>query len=100
MIFVLQYSNLPLKYAPIKCIPGKCTISLTKIRVHNLLFEHVMQSHLPRMHEFFMLDIRCQFVNVLLKGLKQLLQFIIHMSSFRLTIGAKQLVFDVEDSDV
>ena len=71
---------------------------LTKIRVCILLFEYVMQSRLSRMHEFFMLDIKCQFVDVLLKRLKRSSQFIIHMSSFRLNIGAKQLVVDVEDN--
>ena len=45
---------------------------------------------------FFTLDIQCQFVNVSLKLLKQLLQFIIHMSNYHLNIGAKQLVVDVE----
>ena len=51
------------------------------------------------MHEFFMLDIQCQFVNVLLKCLKRSSQFIIHMfDNFRLKIGTKQLVVNVEDS--
>ena len=59
-----------------------------------------MQSDLPRMHEFFRTDIQCQFVNVSLKRLKWLLQFIIHMSSFHLNIGAKQFVADVEDNVV
>ena len=68
---------------------------LTKIRVRILLFEHVMQSHLPRMHEFFKLDIQCQFVNV---SLKRSSPFIVHLSNFRLNIGAKQLVINVEDS--
>jgi len=70
----------------------------TKIRVFILLFDYVMHSRLSRMHEFFMLDIKCQFVDVLLKRLKRSSQFIIHMSSFRLNIGAKQLVVDVEDN--
>ena len=49
-----------------------------------------MQSHLPRMHEFFELDIKCLFVNVSLKRLKRSSHFIIHLFSFRLNIGAKQ----------
>ena len=53
-----------------------------------------------RMHEFFTLDNQCQFVNVLPKYLKQSLQFIIHLSNFRLNIGAQQLVVDVEDNVV
>ena len=57
-----------------------------------------MQSHLLRMHEFFTLDIQCQFVNVLLKRLEQPSQFIVHMSSFYLKIVAKQMVVNVEDS--
>ena len=57
-----------------------------------------MQSHLLRMHEFFTLDIQCQFVNVLLKRLEQPSQFIVHMSSFCLKIVAKQMVVNVEDS--
>ena len=73
---------------------------LTNIRVHALLFEHVMQSHLLGMLEFFTFDIQCQFVNVSLKRLKRSLQFIINLSNFRLNIEAKQLVVDVEDSDV
>ena len=56
-----------------------------------------MQSHLPRMHEFFTIIIQCQFINVPLKHLKQSLQFIIHMFNFRLNIRAKQLVVNVED---
>ena len=36
-------------------------------------------------------------VNNSLKRLKQLLEFIIHLSNFRLNIGAKQSVIDVED---
>ena len=47
-----------------------------------------------------MLDIQCQFVNVSLKRLKRSSEFIIHLSSFRLNIGEKQLVVDVEDNDV
>ena len=35
------------------------------------MFEHVMQSHLTRMHDFFTLDILCQFVNISLKCLKR-----------------------------
>ena len=59
-----------------------------------------MQSHLLRTHEFFTLDIQCQFVNALLKCLKQLSQFIIDLSNFRLNIRAKQLVNDVDDNVV
>ena len=59
-----------------------------------------MQSHLPRMHEFFTLDIQCQFVNVSLKCLKQSSQFIMHLVSFHLNIGEKQPVVDVEDNVV
>ena len=62
------------------------------------MLEHVMQSNLSQMHEFCMLDIRCRFVNVSLKRLKRSSQFIIHMSSFRSNIGAKQLVVNVKDS--
>ena len=91
-----DYSNLPLKYASWL----KCTIFLTKIRVHTLLFEHVMQSHLPQIHEFFMLDIQCHFVNVSMKHLKWLLKFTIHLSNFCLNIRTKQLVIDVEDGVV
>ena len=62
------YSVLLLEYA--------CRLSvqffLTKVKLHTLLFEHVMQSHFPRMHEFLMLDIQCQFVYVSMKCLKQL----------------------------
>ena len=39
---VEKYSNLLLKCANFK----------EKIKVHALLFEHVMQNHLSRMHEF------------------------------------------------
>ena len=57
---VLLYSNLPLKYARIYVhIPIKCAILSTKIVVHALLSEHVMQSHLLRKHEFLTLDIQC-----------------------------------------
>ena len=52
------------------------------------------------MHEFFMLDIQCQFTNVLLERLKWSSQFIIHLSSFRLNIEAKQLVINAEDTIV
>jgi hypothetical protein len=38
-------------------------------RFYTLLFEHVIQSHCLQMREFLMLDIKCQFVNVLLKSL-------------------------------
>ena len=72
----------------------KCAISLTKNMVHTLLFEHVMQSHLPRMHAFFTLDIQCQVVNVSLQRLKRLAQFIIHLSNSYLNVEAKQLVVD------
>ena len=68
----------------------QCATFLTKIRVHTLLLEHVMHSHLLQMYEFFMLDIECQFVTVSLKRLKQLF-------TFHLNIVAKQLVVDVED---
>ena len=48
------YSNLPHKYAPVWVRnPVKCANFLTKIRVHTLLFEHVMHNHLSRMHAFF-----------------------------------------------
>ena len=57
-----------------------------------------MQSHMPWMHDFFTLDIHFQFVNVSLKHLKRSSQFIIHLFSFRLNIGAKQLVIDVKDN--
>ena len=43
------YSNLPLKYAS----RLRAQFFLTRIRVHTLLFEHVMWSHFPQMHEFF-----------------------------------------------
>ena len=59
-----------------------------------------MQSHLPWMHVIFMFDIHCQFVNISLKRLKPSSQFIIHLSNFRLNIGAKQLVIDVKDTRV
>ena len=60
-----------------------------------------MQSRLLWMCEFFTLDIQCQFVNVSSKRLKWLLQFIIYLvSDFRLNIGAKQSVVNVEDSFV
>ena len=49
------------------------------------------------MQGFLTLDIHCRFVNVLPKRLKQSSRFIIHLSSFRLNIGAKQLVVDVKD---
>ena len=49
------------------------------------------------MHELFTLNIHCQFVNVSLKRLKRSSQSIIHLSSFHLNIGAKQLVIDVEN---
>ena len=80
----------------------KCAIYLflTKIRVHTLLFEHVMHSHLPQMHEFYTLDIQCRFVNVSHKHLKRSSQYIIDMSNLCLNIGAKQLVVDVEDNVV
>ena len=52
------------------------------------------------MHEIFMFDIECQFVDVSLKRLQRLSQFTIHLSSFRLNVGAKQLVVNVEDSVV
>ena len=58
------------------------------------LFEHVMHSHLPWMHEFLMLYIHSRFVNVSLKRLKRSSQFIIPMFSFHLNIRAKQLVID------
>ena len=61
-----NYNVLPLKYAP----QSSAQFFLTKIEVHSLLFEHVMHSHFLRIHEFFTLDIQCQFVNVLLKCLK------------------------------
>ena len=50
------------------------------------------------MHEFFTLDIHCQFVSVSLKCLKRSSEFIIHLSNFRLNVGAKQLVVDVKVS--
>ena len=50
------------------------------------------------MHQFCTLDIHGQFVNVSLKCLKRSSQFIIHMSSFRSNIGAKQLVINVKVS--
>ena len=52
------------------------------------------------MPEFFTLDIQFQFVYVLLKRLKWSLQFIIHLFSFRLNIGAKQLVIDAKGSSM
>ena len=45
----------------------------------------------------FLYDVQCQFVDVSLKHLEQLAQFIIHLSGFRLNSIAKQLVVDVED---
>ena len=64
------------------------------------LFEHIMHSYLTWMHEIFTLYIHSQFVNVSLKRLKRSSQFIIHMLSFCLNIGAKQLVVDVNlDND-
>ena len=47
-----------------------------------------MQSHLPRMHESFTLDIQCQFVNVSRKHLKRSSQLIIHLSNFYLGVLA------------
>ena len=37
-----------------------------------------MQSHLPRMHKFFTCEIQCQFVDILLKRLKQMIVAIHH----------------------
>ena len=54
-----------------------------------------MQSDLPQMHDFFMLDIECEFVNVSLKCLKRSSLFTVNLSNFRLNVGAKQLVVDV-----
>ena len=68
--------------------------------VSTLLFEHVMNSHLLQKHEFSTLNIQCQFVNVSLKCLKRLPDFVIHMSSFRLNNGAKQSVVDVKDKEL
>ena len=73
---------------------------LIKIRVHTLFFKHIMHSQFLRMHDFFTLDIQCQFVNILLKRLKRLSHFIIHVSSVRLNIKAKQLVVDVKNNVV
>ena len=67
-------------------------------KIHTLLFEHVTQSQYPRMREILMFGIKCQFVNVSLKSLKQSPQFIIHLSSLCLNIGAKQSVVDIEDN--
>ena len=86
---IWNYSNLWLEYAPVEVrIPVKCANFLTEIKVDILLFEHVMQSHLPRMHDFFTLDIQYQFINVSLKRLKRSLQFIIHLSNFRFGVLA------------
>ena len=93
---MLLNGNLPLKYAS----QVSAQILWQEIRVHTLLFEHVMQSHLLRMHEIFTLGIQCHFDNVSLKRLKRLSQFITHLSNFRLNIIAKQLVVDVEDNVV
>jgi hypothetical protein len=79
------------------CIPVKCAIFLTKIRVHILLFKHISQSHLPRMDGFFTFDIQCHSINVLLKCFKRSSHFVIHMSSFRLNARVKQLVIHVEN---
>ena len=51
-----------------------------------------MQSHLPRTHEFFTLDIQCQFVIVLLKCLKRLSQFIIRLFNFHLGVLASLII--------
>ena len=50
------------------------------------------------MCDFSILDTDCQFVSISLKRLKRSSQFIMHLSNFRLNIGAKQLVVDVKDS--
>ena len=44
-----DYGILPIKYIA----RSSAHFLLTQIRVHTLLFEHVMQSHLSQMHEFF-----------------------------------------------
>ena len=50
------------------------------------------------MQDFFTHDIQCQFVNVMLERLKWFSQLIINLSNFRLNIGAKQLVVNVDDN--
>ena len=73
-----RYSNLMLKEAPDEVrIRVECLIFVTNIMVHALLFECVMHSHFPGVHEFFTLDIHCQFINVSPKHLKPSSQFII-----------------------
>ena len=61
MVFVSDgvVGRLAIQKSPTKvCIPVKCAMFLTSIKVHILLFEDVMQSHLLRMHEFCTLDIQ------------------------------------------
>lgn len=93
---VLRYSNLPLKYA-----------SWLRAQIYGqksgfLLYCLNMSCRVifSRMHDFLTLDIQCLFVNVSLERIKQTSQLIMHLSNFRLNIGAKQLVIDVEDNVV
>ena len=46
-IVISRLSTHPFKYAS-----RSCAIFLTKIKVRTLLFEHVMHSHLPQIHDF------------------------------------------------
>ena len=60
-----------------------------------------MQIHLSWMHNFFLpLTFNVSLLLFSLKRLKWSLQFNIHLSNYCLSIGAKQLIVDVEDGVV